>query len=583
MIDTHVYVVGLDGVPPPLLEQGIAQGRLPTLGRLRDAGASGVTHSTIPPISMLAWSTFATGRDPGNHGVFNFMLKEPASHQYRFADASVLRDNTIPVWEYLDAEGRASGTVNVMPGYPPSRTRGYHVADHITTPKNAHFVSPDWLQMELDDLVSGYEPALPSDLTTDAGKDAVQEYLDRFLRTERDNVTVANYLVERFDCALTTIVFSGPDVLLHNVGHLRDETHSAFRPALADQFGDAPLDLLKLYDRFLDRMTEQMGDDDLLFVLSDHGHGSIERTINLNAWLYQNGYLALDRDLWTRLKVFGYNYLFDYVESGLRKTGLYHWLKRTVARSSSGDDGTDLARLVTLSQDDIDWSETAAFTVSADGQLYLNSASQYEAGTVEPRRHESVKADLRRDLLDVRDPETGDQVFEDILDGSVVYDGQYESVGPDLVAVPKPGHEITFPQTMQTNRTFQPPEKPSSHTSFRERDGIFIAWGSDVVLRDAVEMGLTDFAPTVLALLGVPVPVAMDGDVRDDLVQRQLPSTRGTTAGKVRSRRCIRAVVDDIRQSTGRDQDESPHSGRRNGNPRSDIHADTTDRGSEEI
>jgi len=71
-----VYVIGLDGVPPSLVDKGIDAGQLPTFERLRSDGIEGTTRSTIPPISMMAWSTFATGRDPGNHGIYNFMLTE---------------------------------------------------------------------------------------------------------------------------------------------------------------------------------------------------------------------------------------------------------------------------------------------------------------------------------------------------------------------------------------------------------------------------------------------------------------------------------------------------------------------------
>ena len=545
MSPSQIYIVGLDGVPPSLLERAIDSGHVPTLQSLRQTGASGVTRSTIPPISMLAWSTFATGRNPGNHGIFNFMLKQPDGRDYRFANSSILHNNAPTVWEYLDAFGAASGVMNVMPGYPASETRGYHISDHITTPNDAPYVNPEPIRQTINELVDGYNPSLPSDLSTDADASTIQDYLDRFFAVEQDNIEVAEYLLDNFDCPLTTMVLSGPDVLLHNIGHLLDDTHPEFDSGLASRFGETPLDLLALYDDFLNVVTELMDDDDVLFVLSDHGHGTIRKTINLNSWLYQNGYLSLNSSLLTRLKVFGYNHLFDTVETILHRSGLYHLVKRTVARSS-GEDNGDLARYLTLSQDDIDWTETDAFTISADGQIYLDTTTGAGDETDGSDPSGAVKSELQEDLLSVRDPDSGEPVFKEILDGSDLYRGEYESSAPDLVAVPQPGYEITFPQTMRTNRVFQRPEKPSSHTSYRERDGIFLCWGADVDATSSVTVPLVDFAPTALALLDLPVPAGMDGDVRGDFFSSPLSFTEHKYDGRVTVNRCIRTIAQEI-------------------------------------
>jgi predicted AlkP superfamily phosphohydrolase/phosphomutase len=242
--------------------------------------------------------------------------------------------------------------------------------------------------------------------------------------------------------------------------------------------------------------------------------------------------------------VFGYNYLFDTIETALRRTGLYHWLKRRIAQSSSDDDSTDLARLLTLSQDDIDWTTTVAFTVSADGQLYLNTTQQHDTGAVSPEDYEAVRDELRTTLQELRDPDTGEQVVQEILDGETVYDGSHLETAPDLVVLPEPGYEFTFPQTMQTKRLFHPPEKPSSHTSRREQEGIFLAWGSAIDTMSGVTMSLTDFAPTALAVLDVPVPDAMDGTVREDLFTRTLDTQYESMDDRVLVKRSIRAVAD---------------------------------------
>jgi predicted AlkP superfamily phosphohydrolase/phosphomutase len=74
-----VVVLGFDGLDPDLLEQFVAAGELPNFARL--AQAAGGIHrlaTTMPPQSPVAWSTFVTGQDPGGHGIFDFIHRDPS-------------------------------------------------------------------------------------------------------------------------------------------------------------------------------------------------------------------------------------------------------------------------------------------------------------------------------------------------------------------------------------------------------------------------------------------------------------------------------------------------------------------------
>ena len=68
-----VLIVGLDGATWTVLTPWLEDGSLPNLRRLCQAGCWGELLSTIPPLSAPAWSTFATGKNPGKHGVFHFV------------------------------------------------------------------------------------------------------------------------------------------------------------------------------------------------------------------------------------------------------------------------------------------------------------------------------------------------------------------------------------------------------------------------------------------------------------------------------------------------------------------------------
>jgi predicted AlkP superfamily phosphohydrolase/phosphomutase len=74
----RVLVLGFDGVDPDLLNRFMAAGALPHFKRLTDTGNYVRLGTTIPPQSPVAWSTFITGMDPGGHGIYDFVHRDPA-------------------------------------------------------------------------------------------------------------------------------------------------------------------------------------------------------------------------------------------------------------------------------------------------------------------------------------------------------------------------------------------------------------------------------------------------------------------------------------------------------------------------
>ena len=79
-----VLIVGLDGATFDLMLPWIEQGALAaTSGRVLRSGARSRLESTIPPITPCAWSSFMTGKNPGKHGLFDFI--EPDGEDADFA------------------------------------------------------------------------------------------------------------------------------------------------------------------------------------------------------------------------------------------------------------------------------------------------------------------------------------------------------------------------------------------------------------------------------------------------------------------------------------------------------------------
>src|SRR5262245_8143678 len=76
-----VFVVGVDGMDPVILERLLARGEMPNFAQLRDEGTLQTLGTSTPPQSPVAWSSFVTGMNPGGHGIFDFIHRDPATYK----------------------------------------------------------------------------------------------------------------------------------------------------------------------------------------------------------------------------------------------------------------------------------------------------------------------------------------------------------------------------------------------------------------------------------------------------------------------------------------------------------------------
>jgi len=84
-IPGKIYVLGFDGADAHLTEKFMAEGRLPNLSRLRAQGCYAPLGTTTPPQTPVSWSSFATGKNPGKNGIFDFLRRDLDTYQPDFA------------------------------------------------------------------------------------------------------------------------------------------------------------------------------------------------------------------------------------------------------------------------------------------------------------------------------------------------------------------------------------------------------------------------------------------------------------------------------------------------------------------
>ncbi len=495
---SKMIVLGLDGATFDLIEPWAAEGKLPNFRRLMDTQAWGRLESTLPPLTAVAWTTFATGKNAGKHGLFDFVRRQADGY-----GVSLVRggDRRAPAfWQILDDLGYRVGVINVPMTYPPDRLRhGFVVSGFDAPGLESAFVHPPELKSRL--LGMGYQ-----------------------LYTRQDNLEVwAQSLLDVLHVQRKVFweLLRGdqPDVLVMVLSQLDASQHLFWEDM---ERGEGPFAAVipRLYqemDGFVGEILDAMGPGDALLIVSDHGAGGLKKAVSINQWLLQEGYLSLRQDTssrrWTRRLLQG---------GGTWLAGhLPRWAKTIVKeRFATVRDGVESYVLSSR----IDWARTRAFSVGEYGGIFLNLQGRESQGVVAPSDYEGLRGEIAARLLALRDPTDGDIVIERVHRREEVYHGPWLDQAPDLVlrwnfqydCRERVGAEQqgVFEDSM-SYRSFRRHRKTGVHRLY----GVFLASGPQMAAGPVLGAGLADVAPTLLHILGVPVPVDMDGRVLEEALQ----------------------------------------------------------------
>jgi predicted AlkP superfamily phosphohydrolase/phosphomutase len=134
----RVIVLGVDGISPILVNRYMAEGDLPALKRIAEAGTFGELATSNPAQSPVAWSNIGTGCDSGEHGIFDFIVRDPGRY---LPELGVLKNNAQNVlgirekmflptcrakffWDYTAEEGIPSTSIRWPMTFPPASTNG---------------------------------------------------------------------------------------------------------------------------------------------------------------------------------------------------------------------------------------------------------------------------------------------------------------------------------------------------------------------------------------------------------------------------------------------------------------------------
>ncbi len=265
---------------------------------------------------------------------------------------------------------------------------------------------------------------------------------------------------------VVTCVFETTDSIMHMFYRYLDEKHPSLGHGQANMSSQVIEDLYQKMDDMVGRIWEKLDDKSVLIILSDHGFKSFRRCVNLNSWLYLNGYLSLKEG----------------------KSESDEWFK------------------------DVDWVRTKAYALGLGG-LYINQKGREAKGIVPPGEETKVlKEELIGKLSGLEDEEDGDVAINILFDRDEIYSGPYRENSPDLIIGYNEGYRVSWDSVKgKVNKIiFENNEK---------------AWSGDHCIDPRVVPGIffcnkpinsespsiIDIAPTALALFGLEIPAHMDG------------------------------------------------------------------------
>jgi predicted AlkP superfamily phosphohydrolase/phosphomutase len=464
--DRKVFVIGLD-CGDPKLSFDWWRDRLPNFTRLAQNGLYGDLMSTIPCITVPAWSSMLASKDPGTLGFYGFRNRADRSYEkMSIATGAAVKEKR--VWDYLGEAGKQSVLVGVPQTFPVQPINGWLISSFLTpstTDPKSRWTYPTELRDEVRQVLGGqtYDVDVPQFRTDD------KDFLLKQVYDMTDKrFKVLNYLLREKPWDFFMFVEMGVDRMHHGFWKYMDQEHPKYEPG--NPYEHAIRDYTVYLDGRVGELVEQLDGDTVVLVVSDHGAQRMYGGVCVNEWLRREGYLVLKEE-------------------------------------PRGEN------LIPFEKVEVDWSKTKAWGAGGYyARIFMNVQGREPNGIIPPADYEKERDELAARLAAIPDPD-GNPL------GTVSYKPEevYRTVRripPDLItyfgnlhwrSVGSFGHNgiHTFENDMGPDDANHAP------------NGMFILYDprKDYGGRRLEGLHLMDVAPTILDIMGLPVPPDMQGKV----------------------------------------------------------------------
>ncbi len=488
----RTLVIGLDGATFKVIDRLIADGRMPVLERVAAGGVRGTLESTIITNSFPAWTTCTTGVNPGKHGIFYALLRDRTRYGMKLMNSSDVKARRL--WHLLNEAGLTTGVVNVPGTYPPQPLDGFMITDMLTPSLESRLTEPDALKAEMLERIGDYIIDVPIGL---GGKYYVRERLHRSIDLREE---LSLWLLDQYDPDFFMCIFTELDRCQHRFWNDSDPEHPLYETD--NPWRGVVDEIYERCDRAVGRILDHVGPDVRVFIVSDHGFAGYKKNVLINHWLIEQGLLTLKPAPAGPSLV---DRAIGRVRRALRPTeppkdGATYESKWTNVTNSEND-----------YLDRVDWSRTKVY-FAQHGGLRINLANREPHGIVTDAEYLDVVDQIRREIVKLRFPDTGEQIFETVVTKEDAFSGPFLEDAPDVLIDGSRRSRLRM-SVMPGHGLFV----DAVHAGHDEL-GIFYATGPGVRQGTKVEGArLLDVTPTLLYQYGLPLTEDMDGRVLEEV------------------------------------------------------------------
>ncbi len=505
----RVVIFGLDGATFTLLDYLVEQRVMPFLGEFLRDGSRGLLRSTVPHLTPPAWTTLVTGRSPGHHGIFNFLqFESPTSPYLRIISSRNIACETL--WSIVSRAGMRVGSLNFVGHTPAIPVNGYMVPGWVPWRWVKKHSYPAGLLERLKEGVPSLDiKELAMNFKEEekavAGMELAdyEPWIDLHIRREQQWFSILRHQMIHDSCALTGIVFDGVDKLQHLLWQFLDPQLAPAAPS--PQFLQVRRrcwDYFRQLDEFLKETVWLAGPDAHVLVVSDHGFCATREIVYINTWLEQQGYLT--------------------------------WAPTATVES---DHSQELGEAHPYHLTHLDLPKTSAYATSASSNgIHIAVRGLRGDGAVSPEDYLRFRDELRDALLtQCVDPQTGDPLITRVWTREEAFSGACMANAPDLTVELR---DWGFFSVLRSNAVLKLRPVPMG---CHHPDGVLAAKGPGVRQGTMIEGArLLDIAPTVMFLLGLPIPEDFEGRMLSSMFDPSYldahpvlcgPATRAAAAG----------------------------------------------------
>jgi predicted AlkP superfamily phosphohydrolase/phosphomutase len=301
-------------------------------------------------------------------------------------------------------------------------------------------------------------------------------FMEDLHRAFEDRAQVILSRLDSPDWDLFVGVIESTDRVQHMMWRLIDPTHPMYDAKLASRFGDSIERVYRQCDTFIAEVLERLGPTVPLLIVSDHGFHSWRKSVNLNTWLVQQGYMALQG------QAPGEKKLDDLFGGG------EFW-------------------------ENVDWSRTKAYAMGL-GQIYFNLRGREAKGVVgSGEEYRRLADDLSAALLTMKDPDDGSPIVRAVYERDDIYTGEFLHNAADLQVGMEEGYRVSWQTTLggSPQGIVYPNMKKWSgdHGGYDYKTTAGVLISTKPISQS--EARIIDIAPTVLKYFGLTVPKEIDG------------------------------------------------------------------------